>query len=173
MAKGSPIGAVLLLLAGGWLTGCGSPSPSMPSPGPAVGTIELTTSSPDGSSLVVTQCLEEGDLFPCTRDLHMTFSVVLNRGVDRALVQPQFFTDSGRLCGATQTAMVSLTAGTPATLTASSVYLVLQGSSTSPECLVPLQTTRLVAHLYQVNSSGEVAELLTQEFAKAYNFINP
>lgn len=172
MTNDTRVPVALLMLASGLLAGCGSSSPSMPSPALPVGTIELTTSNPDGSALVVTQCLDEGNLFPCTRDIHMTFSVVLSRGVDRALVRPEFYTAGGRLCGATQTTVVSLTAGTPATLTASTVYLGLQGSSTPPECGLPLQTTRMIAHLWQINSNGQVDDLLTQEFSKAYTFTN-
>jgi hypothetical protein len=122
---------------------------------------------------VVSQCFDEGNLKPCTRDLHMAFSVVLNIGVDRALVRPEFYTATGRLCGATKTEVVSLSAGTPATLPASSVFLGLQGSATSPECEFPLQSTRMVAHLWRVDSRGEVDVLLTQEFSKTFTFTNP
>jgi hypothetical protein len=122
--------------------------------------------------LVVNTCPSEGDLFPCTDDLQMAFSVVLNRDVDSASVSTQFYTATGQLCAGATAASVSLTAGTPVTLTVPTVYLSLQGSSTSPECALPLKTTRIVAHLLHVNTSRG-GDLVTQEFSKTYTFIHP
>lgn len=117
-------------------------------------------------------CVEpENEPEPRTRDLQLTFSVVLNRDLDRARVSTQFYTTSGHLCAATTTDSVSVTAGTPVTLKASSVYLWLPGSL-SPECGLPVQTTRIVAHLFQDNGPA-VGDLLTQEFSTAYTFTNP
>jgi hypothetical protein len=162
----------LLLLASGLLAGCEASAPSTPSPPPPAGTVGLTTSRPDGAALVVNPCTsKEGDTSPCTRDLQMTFSVVLNRDVDRAGVWTEFYTTTGHLCAAANTSLLSLTAGTAATLTATSVYLSLQGSSTSPECGLPVETTRMVAHLWAEGVS--TGDLLRQEFSKAYNFTNP
>jgi hypothetical protein len=172
VTKGTRIAALRLMLASGLLVGCGSSSPTTPSP-PAAGTIELTTNRPEGAMLVVNPCVdEEGNLFTCTRDLQVTFSVVLNRNVDRALVFTQFYTMTGRLCAAANTGIVSLTEGTPVTLIAPVVSLQLQGSATSPECGLPLQTTRIVAQLFQDPSPSSQA-LLTREFTKAYTFTSP
>jgi hypothetical protein len=172
MPHSTRIPIVLFVLTGGLLAGCSSSAPTMPSASP-MGSLELTTDSPDGAALVVTQCYEEGGLFPCTLDLHMRFSVVLNTGVDRALVQTNFYLASGRLCGATKTEMVSLTPGTPATLTASSVFLGLQGNATPAECGFPLQTTRIVAQLWRVRNTGQDDVLLTQQFFRTYTFVTP
>jgi hypothetical protein len=160
-------------LANGWLlAGCGS-SPLTPSLPPPAGVLELTTNRPVGATLAVNLCVEpENEPLPCTRDLQLTFSVVLNRDLDRARVSTQFYTTSGHLCAATTTESVSVTAGSPVTLNASSVYLWLQGSSMSPECRLPVQTTRIVAHLFQ-DGGPAVGDLLTQEFSKAYTFTNP
>jgi hypothetical protein len=62
-----------------------------------------------------------------------------------------------------------LTAGTLVTLTASSVYLSFQGGATS-QCGLPVQTTRMVAHLLDW---GSQRDLLTQEFSNAYTFTDP
>jgi hypothetical protein len=162
----------LLILAGGLLGGCGA-SPSTPSLMPLAGTVELSSNHPDGATLVVNPCLEEGDWFPCSRDLQMTFSVVLNRDISRAIVSTQFYTAAGHLCATANTQTASLSAGTPLTLTAAAVYVRLPGTSTSPEmCALPMQTTRIVAHLIQ-NGGPAVGDLLTQEFTKAYTFVNP
>ena len=170
MTNGIP--AVLLTLASGFLAGCESSAPTTPSPPPPAGMVELTTNRPDGAILLVNPCVdEEGNLDSCTRDLQMTISVVLNRDVDRAVVNVQFYTATGRLCAAGNTAVVPLTAGTPVRLTASSVYVFFQGNATSPECGLPLQTTRMVAQLLQERISPSV--LLTQEFSNAYTFTNP
>jgi hypothetical protein len=172
MTKSPRMLIVPFVLASGLLDGCSS-SPSTPSPPPPAGMVELTTNRPDGAMLVVNQCVdEEGNLFTCTRDLQMTFSVLLNRDVDRGIVWTDFYTTTGRLCAAASTRFVSLTAGTPVTLTASTVYLSLQGSATSPECGLPLQTTRMVARLFRDPSSPH-QDLLTQEFSKAYTFVSP
>jgi hypothetical protein len=132
--------------------------------------LELTTNRPDGAMLVVNTCPSEGDLFPCTDDLQMTFSVVLNRDIDRAIVSTQFYTTTGRLCAAANTQIASLSAGTPLALTASAVSVPLPG--TSPECGLPVQTTLMVAHLIQ-DGGPAVGDLLAQEFTKAYTFVNP
>lgn len=137
--------------------------------GPSQGRVELTTNRADGAMLVVNPCPGEGNTIPCTGDLQMTFLVVLNRDIDRARVWTEFYTTTGRLCGGASTAFVSMTAGTPVTLTASSVYLSLQGAATA-QCELPLQTTRMVAHLYEWASPIDV---LTQEFPRAYTFIIP
>ena len=164
------ISVALLILASGLPAGCGASSPWTPSLLPLAGTIALTTNHPDGATLVVNPCLEEGDWFPCSRDLQMTFSVVLNRDISRAIVSSQFYTATGRLCAAANTQIASLSAGTPIALTAPAVYAPLPG--TSPECGLPLQTTRIVAHLNQ-DGGPAVGDLLTQEFTKAYIFVNP
>lgn len=137
--------------------------------GPPQGRVELTTNRADGATLVVNPCPGEENTIPCTGDLQMTFSVVLNRDIDRARVWTEFYTPAGRLCGGASTAFVSLTAGTPVTLTASSVYLSFQGAPTA-QCGLPVQTTRMVAHLYDWASPNDV---LTQEFSKAYTFMIP
>lgn len=164
----------LLMLASALLVGCGSASPATPSPPPAQGTIELMTSRPDGSALVVTECLEEGDVFPCTRDLDVQFSVVLDRDIDRALLRAEFYNAGGRICGATSTNAGQpsrLTAGTPTTFTASVVFMGLQGSSTATDCAAPMRTTRMVARLWQSDSSGVIHELFTRDFSRGYNFV--
>ena len=57
-------------------------------------------------------CVEpENAPLPCTRDLQMTFSVVLNRDVDHAVVSTLFYTATGRLCAGVGTGTVALTAG--------------------------------------------------------------
>ena len=167
---GARIVVALLMVASGWLTACGSfpLAPSLPSP---AGGLELTTNRAAGATLVVNPCPADGDVFPCTRDLQLTFSVVLNRDVNRAIVSTQFYTPAGVLCAAANTEIVPLTSGTPATLTASTVYLSLQGSLTSPECALPVHTTRMVAHLTQEN--GPAGDLLTQQFSTAYTFTRP
>ncbi len=166
------ISGALLILASGLLAGCGASSPSTPSLLPLAGTIALTTNHPDGAMLAVNPCpSEDGDGFTCSRDLQMAFSVVLNRDIDRAIVSTQFYTTTGRLCAAANTQIASLSAGTPLALTASTVWLLLLGS-TSPECGPPVQTTRMVAHLIQ-DGGPAVGDLLTQEFTKAYTFVNP
>ncbi len=168
MTNGTRIPVALLMLASGLLAGCEAASPSTPSLPPPAGMIELTTNRPDGATLVVNPCAdEEGNLFPCTRDLQMTFSVVLNRDVDSASVGTKFYTATGQFCAVTNTP-VSLTAATPVTLTVSPVYMLLRGITT--ECGLPLQTTRIVTHLYRTNGSGD---LLTQEFPNAYTFTEP
>jgi hypothetical protein len=172
MTNGPRILIALLMLANGLLAGCGA-SPLTPSLAPPAGVLELTTNHPAGATLAVNPnlCVEpENEPVPCTRDLQLTFSVVLNRDLDRVRVSTQFYTTSGHLCAATTTESVSVTAGTPATLTASSVCLWLPGSS--PECGLPVQTTRMVAHLFQ-DGGPAVGDLLTQEFSKAYTFTNP
>jgi hypothetical protein len=103
---------------------------------------------------------------PCTGDLQMTFSVVLNRDIDRARVWTEFYTATGQSCGDASTAFVSLTAGIPVTLTASSIYLSFQGGATS-QCGLPVQTTRMVAHLFDWASPRDV---LTEKFSKTYTF---
>ncbi len=162
----------MLVLAAVFLTGCAVSPPPTPSP-PPVGTIELAVDSAEGAALAVTRCsVEGGGLFPCSLDLRMTFSVVLNSGVDRALVQTiSILPVADMWCH--QDGIASVTAGTPATLTASSVYFGLQGSATLPECGFPLQTTRIVAQLWRVDISGLIHVLLTQEFSKTYTFTNP
>ena len=174
MINGMRLQVALLALASGLMAGCGASSPSTPSVLPPTGTIELAaTSRPDGATLGVNVCVEpENEPWPCTRDLQMTYSVVLNRDLDRARIFTQFYTTTGQLCAATNTELGLLTAGTPVTLTASSVFLSLQGSSTSPECALPLRTTRMVAHLNQ-DGGPAAGDLLTQEFARAYTFVNP
>ena len=107
-------------------------------------------------------------MWSCTRDLQMSFSVVLNRDIDRARLGIQFLTATGMLCAAANTEVVSLRAGTLATMSASSVSVSLQGSSTSPECGLPVQTTRLVARLYQ--EMGPAGDMLSQEYSKGYTF---
>ena len=179
MTNATGIGIVLLMLASGLLAGCGSSSPLTPSPvsqtPPATtpstpqGRIELTTNRPDGATLLVKPCPGEANPIPCTDDLQMTFSVVLNRDIDRARVWTEFYSTTGRLCGGASTAFVSLTAGTPVTLTATSVSLSFLGGETS-QCGLPVQTTRMVAHLWDWASPGDV---LTHEFSKAYTFTNP
>ena len=164
------IPVALLMLASGLLAGCRS-SPLSPSLPPPAGVLELTTNRPGGATLVVNPCPADGGVFWCTGDLQMTFSVVLNRDVDRAFVATEFYTATGLLCAGVSTGTVALTARTPATLTASSVYVRLQGSSTSPECGLPVQTTRIVAHL--IHDNGPAGHLLNGEFSKAYTFTNP
>lgn len=170
MTYGARILGALSMIASGLMSGCES-FPLAPSLAPPAGVLELTTSRPAGATLVVNPCPAEGDVFSCTRDLQMTFSVVLNRDVDRAIVWTEFYTPAGLLCAAANTEIVALTSGTPITLTASSVYLSLQGSSTSPECGLPVHTTRMVAHLHQ--DGGPSGDLLKQEFTKGYTFTNP
>ncbi len=161
----------LSMLASGFLAGCESSAPTTPSLPPPAGMVELTTNRPDGAMLVVNPCVdEEGNRDSCTRDLQMTISVVLNRDVDRAMVRVEFYTATGRLCAAGNTAVVPLTAGTPARLTASSVYVFFQGSNVTL-CGLPFQTTRMVAQLTQERVSPSA--LLTQEFSNAYTFTNP
>lgn len=111
----------------------------------------------------------EGTLWPCTCDLEMTFSVVVNRDLDRARVSTEFYTASGQLCAAGTTEMITLSAGTPSTMRAPHVRLSLQGSSTPPECGLPFNTTRMVSRLYQEGGPA-VGHLLTQEFSRAYTF---
>src|SRR5205823_5988064 len=137
------------LVAAGLPAGYGSLSPSTPSPVPptALGRIELTTNRPDGATLMVNPCPGEENPTPCTSDLQMTFSVVLNRDIDRARVWTEFYTATGQSCGDASTVFVSLKAGTPVTLAASSIYLSFQGGATS-QCGLPAQTTRMVAHLF-------------------------
>lgn len=96
----------------------------------------------------------------------MTFSVVLNRDIERARVWTEFYTVTGQLCGGASTAFGSLTAGTPVTLTAASVYLSFQGGATS-QCGLPVQTTRMVAHLLDWGSPRDV---LTEESSNTYTF---
>lgn len=167
MNNDTRIGLGLLVLASGLLVGCGSSSPSTPSPVPptGLGRIELTTNRPDRATLVVNPCPGEGTPIPCTGDLQMTFSVVQNRDIDRARVWTEFYSATGQLCGGASTAFVSLTAGTPVTLTASSIYLS-QGGATS-QCELPAQTTRMVAHLLDWAGPRDV---LTQEFSNTYTF---
>ena len=167
------ISVALLILASGLLAGCGASSPSTPSLLPLAGTVDLTTNHPEGATLVVNQCVdEEGNPFTCTRDLQMTFSLVLNRDIGRAIVSTQFYTTTDQLCAVANTEVASLSAGTPLALTASTVSLWLLGRFTSPECGLPVQTTRMVAHLIQ-DGGPAVGDLLTQEFTKAYTFVNP
>ena len=174
MTNGARILIALLMLANGLLAGCGA-SPLTPSLPPPAGVLELTTNRPVGATLAVNLCVEpENEPWPCTRDLQMTFSVVLNRDVDHAVVFTSFYSATGLLCAGGSTETVALTAGTPATLTASSVYVRLQGSSTPPECGLPVQTTRIVAQLMRVNFNGPgTGHLLNGEFSKAYTFTNP
>jgi hypothetical protein len=48
------------------------------------------------ATLVVNLCVEpENEPWPCTRDLELTFSLVLNRELDRARVWTGFYTASG------------------------------------------------------------------------------
>ena len=170
MSNGPRIQVALLMLASGLLAGCRS-SPLSPSLPPPAGVLELTTNRPDGTTLVVNPCVDpENEPWPCTRDLQMTFSVVLNRDVDNAVVFTSFYNATGQLCAGGSTETVALTAGTPATMTASSVYTSLQGSSTPPECGLPVQTTRIVAHL--IHDGGAAGHLLNGEFSKAYTFTN-
>lgn len=169
MAHGTRIPVVLLVLGSWFWAGCESSSPTMPS-APPVGTIELATNSRNGATLLVSQCDDEGFVRPCTRDLDMTFSVVLNTGVARALVRPEFYTASGRLCGATKTAVVSLTAGTYTTLTASSVFLF---SATSGNVGFHCKRREWSRTCGWVDSKGQVSELLTQDFLRTYTFANP
>ena len=167
------ISVALLILASGLPAGCGASSPSTPSLLPLAGTIELTTNHAEGATLVVNPCRsEEGDSFTCSRDLQLTFSVVLNRDIGRAIVSTQFYTTADHLCAVANTEIAPLTAGTPLTLTASTVSLQLLGSLTPPECGLPVRTTRIVAHLIQ-DGGPAVGYLLTQEFTKAYTFGNP
>lgn len=162
----------LVILATGLLAGCRSPS--SPSAPPPAGTVELTTNRPEGATLVVNSCVdEEGARFTCTRDLQLIFSVVLNRNVERARVWTEFYTSGRILCGSAGTAIVRVTAGTPVTLTTSSISLALQGSLTPPECGLPLQTTRMVAHLHEDPTMAPHGDLLTQEFSRVYRFIGP
>lgn len=163
--------SVVLLTLGP--VGCGYP-PSTPSPPAPAGTVSLTTDRPDGSTLVVTICAEpESEPWPCTRDIELTFSVVLNRDLDRARVSTDFYTPTGQLCAsATTPELVSLTAGTPVTMTAPIVFLSLQGSSTSSECGLPLRTTRMVSRLYQ-EQGPTLGDLLIQELPRTYIFVNP
>jgi len=170
MTNGPRTLVALSMTASGLLSGCGS-FPLAPSLAPPAGVLELTTSRPGGATLVVNPCPADGDVFPCTRDLQMTYSVVLNRDVDRAIVWTEFYTPAGLLCAAANSDIGSLTSGTPVMLTASTVYLSLQGSSTSPDCGLPVQTTRMVAHLFQEN--GPAGDLLKQEFSNAYTFTSP
>jgi hypothetical protein len=92
--------------------------------------------------------------------------VVLNRDIDSVRVWTEFYTANGRSCGDASTVFVSLKAGTPVTLTASSICLSFQGGATS-QCGLPVQTTRMVAHVFDGASPGEV---LTEEFSKTYTF---
>jgi hypothetical protein len=135
-------------------------------PSTGLGTIELTTDRSDGAALVVDPCPGEANPIPCTRDLHMTFAVVVNRDIDRARVWTEFYNATGQSCGFASTAFVSLTTGTPVTLAASSIYLSLQGGATS-QCGLPVQTTRMVAHLLDWGSPRDV---LTEEFSNTYTF---
>ena len=168
MNNGTRIGFGLLLLVSGLPAGCGSTSPSTPSPvsATALGRMELTTNRPDGGTLVVKFCPGEANPIPCTEDLQMTFSVVLNRDIDRARVWTEFYSATGQLCAGASTAFVPMTAGTAVTVTAPSIYLSLQGGATS-QCGLPAQTTRMVAHLLDWASHGDV---LTEEFSKTYTF---
>jgi hypothetical protein len=132
MTNGTRIPVALVLLASGLLAGCGSSSPFDALAIASRRGGRAYANHPAGATLTVNLCVEpENEPWPCTRDLQLTFSVVLNRDLDRARVSTQFYTTSGHLCAATTTESVSVTAGTPATFTASSVYLWLQGSSTS------------------------------------------
>ena len=111
MTNGPRIQVALLMLASGLLAGCGS-SPLSPSLPPPAGVLELTTNLPGGATLVVNPCPAEGDVFWCTGDLQMTFSVVLNRDVDRAFVATEFYTATGLLCAGGSTETVALTGDT-------------------------------------------------------------
>ena len=160
----------LLIVATGLLTAC---APSLPSSSPSSpsavlsGRVDLSTNHPDGTMLVVNPCPGEGNQVPCTHDLEMSFSVVLNRDIERARVWTEFYTATGRMCGGASTAFGPLTAGTPATLTASSTYLSFQGAET-PQCGLPVRTTRMVAHVLDWRNGQ--SDLLTQEFSKVYTF---
>jgi hypothetical protein len=168
MTYGLRTPVALVVLAAVWLVGCGSSSPTTPTP-PVSGKVELTTNLPDVATLVVISCVdEELNVWSCTRDLQMSFSVVLNRDLDRARLGIQFLTATGVLCAAANTDVVALRAGTPATVSASAVYVSLQGSSTPPECGLPVLTTRLVASLYQ--EMGPAGDVLSQAYPKEYTF---
>ena len=131
--------------------------------------VALTTNRPDGATLAVNPCPGEGTPIPCTADLQLTFLVVLDRDIERARVWTEFYDATGRLCAGGSTPFVALTAGAAVTLTASNVYLHLRGGPTS-QCGLPLQTTRMVAHLWDWAGPGD---LLKQEFSKAYTFEVP
>ena len=143
-------------------TGAGTRTPA----GGTAGIIELRTDQPDGATLTVNPCPGESNPIPCSDDLQLRFSVVVNRDIERARVWTEFYNAAGQLCAGASTPFVALTADIPAQLTGTSVYLSLQGSETSI-CGLPMQTTRMVAHLYDWASPRDV---LTQNFSNTYTF---
>jgi hypothetical protein len=177
MINSTRLGTVLVMLANAMLAGCGLSSPSAPSTvsqtpttlSSPLGMVALTTNRPDGATLEVKACPGEENPIPCSGELELTFLVVLNRDIERARVWTEFYDATGRLCGGASTPFVALKAGAAVTMTASSVYLHLRGGETS-QCALPLQTTRMVSHLWDWAGPGD---LLTQEFSKAYTFAIP
>ena len=63
--------------------------------------------------------------------------------------------------------------GVPDWVTIALAFLVILASflgGATPECGLPVQTTRMVAYLWE---SGGPRGLLQQDFSKAYTFTNP
>ena len=176
----SRVVAAVCVLAGCFtvVSGC-TGIPTSPYSGPATPlpeSIEFTSANaPSGTTIKMTWCSDNWDIYSCFKDLRLTFSVRLNRNSELAIFDAEFLTSQGRVCAVSGAAPQPLFAGVSATFRTTDVYLA------SNDCFarLPFQTTRVLIRVSDipnpsVNTVGAKTpiELLRQEFSLGYTFVH-
>ena len=155
------------------MSACQGSVPTSPSSGPSSlpPSIEISASTPSGTTLRLVDCSDNWDIYSCFKDFQISFLVRPNQNAELAILSAEFLTSEGRSCGdsGAETGQ-RLFAGVVATFRTTAVYL-------KPDCFdrLPFQAAKVLvlvrADPTPTVSDGSVpVELMKQEFSIDYTF---